>query len=87
MAKEHDVRRLIAVAAEEGGVRVVDVDEPLGMHREAKGWFWRAHGNAVLDAKWSGDDTKIVSQTWTRSSLHWTVLNPRVGIRLIVDLD
>ena len=68
-AKAKSSRRLIAVAAEEGGVRVLDVDEPAGMHRDAQGWFWRAHGNAVLDVKWSGDDTKIVSVlTTTRRS-------------------
>lgn len=51
---------MIAIAAEEGGVRIVDVDDGLGHHPDAKGLFWRAHGNAVLDVKWSRDDTKIV---------------------------
>ena len=59
-AKAAGLRRLIAVAAEEGGVRVVDCDEGLGPHRDAKGWFWRAHGNAVLDIKWTPDDTGLV---------------------------
>jgi len=62
-AKSLSKRRLIAVAAEEGGVRVLDVDEPAGMHRDAQGWFWRAHGNAVLDVKWSGDDSRIVGES------------------------
>lgn len=60
-AKSISKRRLIAIAAEEGGVRVVDVDEGLGPHPDAQGWFWRAHGNAVLDIKWSKDDKRIVS--------------------------
>lgn len=60
-AKEAGVRRFVAVAAEEGGVRVVDVDEPVGENRDVGGWFWRAHGNAVLDLKWSRNDTHIVS--------------------------
>jgi denticleless len=59
-AKRRSRRRLIAIAAEEGGVRVVDADEPVGMFRDSQGWFWRAHGNAVLDVKWSADDSKIV---------------------------
>lgn len=52
---------MIAIAGEEGGVRIFDVDEGLGMHREEKGWWWRAHANAVFDIKWSGDDKRIVS--------------------------
>lgn len=59
-AKANSARRLIAVAAEEGGVRIVDVDQGLGAHPDAAGWFWRAHGNAVLDLKWSNDDSRIV---------------------------
>ncbi len=60
-ARSRSTRRLIAVAAEEGGVRVVDVDEGLGPHPDAQGWFWRAHANAILDLKWSKDDKRIVS--------------------------
>ena len=53
-------RRLLAIAGEEGGVRIVDVDEGLGMNCEAKGWWWRAHTNAIFDIKWSADDNNIV---------------------------
>ena len=55
-------RRLLAVAAEEGGVRVVDVDETPEQQSDSKGWFWRAHGNAVLDVEWAADDSRIVSE-------------------------
>ena len=58
--KSAGLRRLIAVAGEEGGVRILDVDEGLGSHREEKGFWWRAHSNAVFDVKWSGDDTRMV---------------------------
>jgi denticleless len=53
-------QRLLAIGGEEGGVRIIDVDEGLGVHREEKGQWWRAHPNAVFDLKWSGDDTRIV---------------------------
>lgn len=53
---------MIGIAGEEGGVRILDVDEGLGMHREEKGWWWRAHGNAIFDLKWSPDDTKVASR-------------------------
>ena len=53
-------QRLLAIGGEEGGVRIINVDEGLGVHREAKGQWWRAHTNAVFDLKWSGDDTRIV---------------------------
>jgi denticleless len=33
----------------------------VGENRDVGGWFWRAHGNAVLDLKWSRNDTHIVS--------------------------
>lgn len=54
-------RRLMAVASDEGGLRVVDVDEPVGLHREQKGYWWRGHANTVYDIKWSADGTKLVS--------------------------
>lgn len=60
-AREMGLRRMLAVGGEEGGVRILDVDEGMGIHREEKGWWWRAHGNAVFDVKFSADDTKIVS--------------------------
>jgi denticleless len=66
-------RRLIAVAGEEGGVRIVDVDEGLGNHREEKGWWWRAHSNAVFDVKWTADDSQIVGKAMRRVK---TLLNP-----------
>ena len=53
-------QRLLAIGGEEGGVRIINVDEGLGVHREEKGQWWRAHPNAVFDLKWSGDDTRIV---------------------------
>jgi len=52
---------MMAVAGEEGGMRIVDVDAPQGHHRESGGWWWRAHANAIFDTKWSDDDSKIVS--------------------------
>lgn len=51
----------MAIAGEEGGIRVIDVDAPQGHHREEGGWWWRAHANAIFDVKWSGDDSRIVS--------------------------
>lgn len=63
-ARSQGLRRLIGIAGEEGGVRIVDVDEGLGMHREEKGWWWRAHGNAIFDLKWSRDDTKVASRVF-----------------------
>ncbi|WVF66701.1 hypothetical protein IAT40_001443 [Kwoniella sp. CBS 6097] len=76
VAKYHDAssarsigsRRLIAVAGEEGGVRVLDVDEGLGSHREEKGFWWRAHGNAVFDLKWSADDTRVLTASGDQST-------------------
>jgi len=62
------LRRLIAVAGEEGGVRILDVDEGLGSHREEKGFWWRAHSNAVFDMKWSGDDCRIVRVFYSQFS-------------------
>ncbi|WVQ84543.1 hypothetical protein IAT38_006697 [Cryptococcus sp. DSM 104549] len=62
-ARTRGMRRLIAVAGEEGGVRIVDVDEGLGVHREEKGWWWRAHGNAIFDIKWSGDDKRVLTSS------------------------
>ncbi|ODN83797.1 hypothetical protein L198_07693 [Cryptococcus wingfieldii CBS 7118] len=60
-ARGQGLRRLIAVGNEEGGLRIVDFDEGLGMHREEKGWWWRAHSNTVFDLKWSADDTRILT--------------------------
>jgi hypothetical protein len=60
-ASDKTARRLLAVAGEEGGVRIVDVDEPLGQHRDTKGYWWRAHNNCIFDIKWSADDRRIVS--------------------------
>ncbi|WVR03240.1 hypothetical protein IAU60_000231 [Kwoniella sp. DSM 27419] len=60
-ARAAGLRRLIAVAGEEGGVRILDVDEGLGGHREEKGFWWRAHGNAIFDLKWSKDDTRVLT--------------------------
>ena len=65
-AREAGVRRMLAIGGEEGGVRILDVDEGMGIHREEKGWWWRAHGNAVFDVKFSADDSKIVSQGLAR---------------------
>ena len=53
----------MAVAAEEGAVKILDVDEAMGDNRDAKGTLWRAHGNAIMDVKWSRDDARIVSST------------------------
>ena len=58
---------MLAIGGEEGGVRIMDVDEGMGIHREEKGWWWRAHGNAVFDVKFSADDSKIVSRHWLSS--------------------
>ncbi|WVQ94312.1 hypothetical protein IAU59_001391 [Kwoniella sp. CBS 9459] len=76
VAKYHDAssarsagsRRLIAIAGEEGGVRILDVDEGLGNHREEKGFWWRAHGNAVFDLKWSADDTRVLTASGDQST-------------------
>ena len=67
-ARSAGLRRLIAVAGEEGGVRILDVDEGLGSHREEKGFWWRAHSNAVFDMKWSGDDCRIVRVFYSQFS-------------------
>lgn len=67
-ARSQGLRRLIGIAGEEGGVRILDVDEGLGMHREEKGWWWRAHGNAIFDLKWSTDDTKVASRLFLQIS-------------------
>ncbi|WVO24023.1 uncharacterized protein IAS62_005383 [Cryptococcus decagattii] len=67
-ARSQGLRRLIGIAGEEGGVRIVDVDEGLGMHREEKGWWWRAHGNAIFDLKWSRDDTKVLTASGDQTS-------------------
>ncbi|WVW81447.1 hypothetical protein I302_103441 [Kwoniella bestiolae CBS 10118] len=67
-AKELGLRRLIAVAGEEGGVRILDVDEGLGSHREEKGFWWRAHGNAIFDLRWSGDDTRVLTASGDQST-------------------
>jgi hypothetical protein len=55
------MRRLMATANEEGGIRIVDVDVGMGVGGMEGGWWWRGHSNAVFDMKWSGDDTKVVS--------------------------
>jgi denticleless len=52
--------RMLAIGGEEGGVRIMNIDEGIGRHREAKGLWWRAHSNAIFDIKWSGDDSRIV---------------------------
>ncbi|AFR94533.2 hypothetical protein C343_02617 [Cryptococcus neoformans C23] len=67
-ARSQGLRRLIGIAGEEGGVRILDVDEGLGMHREEKGWWWRAHGNAIFDLKWSTDDTKVLTASGDQTS-------------------
>ncbi|WVO13552.1 hypothetical protein L204_101173 [Cryptococcus depauperatus] len=67
-ARSRGLRRLIGVAGEEGGVRILDVDEGPGMHREAKGWWWRAHGNAVFDMKWSADDNRVLTASGDQTS-------------------
>lgn len=59
----------MAVAGEEGGMRVLDIDEPQGVHREEKGWWWRAHANAIFDTKWSSDDSRLVSRLGSRWSV------------------
>lgn len=64
-AKIMGKQRLLAIGGEEGGVRIINVDEGLGIHREEKGQWWRAHPNAVFDLKWSSDDSRIVSQLLT----------------------
>ncbi|KAK8844587.1 hypothetical protein IAR55_006434 [Kwoniella newhampshirensis] len=67
-ARSAGLRRLIAVAGEEGGVRVLDVDEGLGAYREEKGFWWRAHGNAIFDLKWSADDTRVLTASGDQST-------------------
>lgn len=52
---------MIGIVGEEGGVRILDVDEGLGMYREEKGWWWRVYGNVIFDLKWFLDDMKVVS--------------------------
>nr|XP_018266336.1 uncharacterized protein I303_00311 [Kwoniella dejecticola CBS 10117]OBR88494.1 hypothetical protein I303_00311 [Kwoniella dejecticola CBS 10117] len=69
-SKELGLRRLIAIAGEEGGVRILNVDEGLGTHREEKGFWWRAHGNAVFDLKWSKDDSKLTASGDQSTRLH-----------------
>lgn len=68
-AKKHDAysaiatgsRRLVAAAGEEGGVRVVPIDESQHDLEQGRGVWWRAHANAIFDLKWSSDDTRMVS--------------------------
>lgn len=60
-ARHSGQRRLLAVAADEGGIRIVDVDEEVGSHREEKGWWWRGHRNMIYEVKWSADGTQMVS--------------------------
>ena len=74
-------QRLLAIGGEEGGVRIINVDEGLGVHREEKGQWWRAHPNAVFDLKWSGDDTRIVCPPSIRGILMLTYSLPRLVIR------
>ena len=52
----------LAVAGEEGGIRVVPLDEEADFAME-KGAWWRAHGNAVFGVEWSADDTRLVRLT------------------------
>lgn len=75
-AREMGLRRMLAVGGEEGGVRILDVDEGMGIHREEKGWWWRAHGNAIFDIKFSADDTKIVSSIPRRPPTSWCLSGP-----------
>ncbi|WWC85496.1 uncharacterized protein L201_000360 [Kwoniella dendrophila CBS 6074] len=67
-SKDSGLRRLIAVAGEEGGVRILDVDEGLGQHPEEKGFWWRAHGNAIFDMKWSRDDSRVLTASGDQST-------------------
>lgn len=54
-------RRLLAVAGEEGGVKMLNVDQAAGMHDSENGSWFRAHANAIFDLVWSGDDSRLVS--------------------------
>jgi len=74
-------QRLLAIGGEEGGVRIINVDEGLGVHREEKGQWWRAHPNAVFDLKWSGDDTRIVRPPSLSGILMLTYSLPRLGTK------
>jgi denticleless len=53
----------MAVANEEGGIRIVDVDVGMGIGGMEGGWWWRGHGNAIFDMKWSADDSRVVSSS------------------------
>jgi hypothetical protein len=74
-------QRLLAIGGEEGGVRIINVDEGLGVHREEKGQWWRAHPNAVFDLKWSGDDTRIVRPPFSSGCLVLTYSSRRLVTR------
>ncbi|RXK34961.1 hypothetical protein M231_07775 [Tremella mesenterica] len=76
MARAHGRRRLLAVAGEEGGVRVVDVDQGLGPHRESRGLWWRAHANAIFDISWSPDDTSIMTTSGDQTTRLHSVEGP-----------
>jgi denticleless len=54
----------VAVAGEEGGVRIVSLDKEAEGPYE--GVWWRAHGNAIFDVSWSPDDTQLVRGLWAR---------------------
>ncbi|KAL7420190.1 hypothetical protein Q5752_005156 [Cryptotrichosporon argae] len=60
-AREAGAKRLLALGNEEGMLRVIDADEGLGVHPEAKGHWWRAHQNAIFDLQWTEDDSRILS--------------------------
>jgi hypothetical protein len=74
-------QRLLAIGGEEGGVRIINVDEGLGVHREEKGQWWRAHPNAVFDLKWSGDDSRIVRSPILLGIVTLTYSLPRLVTR------
>lgn len=68
-------RRMLAIANEEGGIRLLNVDEPMGMHRQGMGVWFRGHTNAVFDMTWSADDKYLVGLAVRLRNLRLTRLS------------
>ncbi|ORY22130.1 WD40-repeat-containing domain protein [Naematelia encephala] len=75
-ARENGTRRMVAIGGEEGGVRILDVDDGLGHHPEERGWWWRAHTNAIFDVKWSSDDSRILTASGDQTSRVHSLTSP-----------
>lgn len=62
-SEAHDwhTRRLLAIAGEEGGIKIMDIDSSSSCQSGATGQWWKAHNNGILDLKWMKNDTHLVS--------------------------